>query len=138
MSARRVVIDLTLLVALAIGPPMAALWYHDYKNRLPDFIAEATDDIEIRPRDRESEDKVRAAVAGSLLRRFPVGTEEHSLIEFLSKNRFVPRSPAPDGAREYQFKRGDLVCGETYTVRWKVDENARLTSIDANYEIVCS
>ena len=69
--------------------------------------------------------------------RFPVGSSEDALIDFLTSERFAPQWRRRDGANAAAFVWSGLMCTKTVRVRWRSDAAGRLAEVNGAYESHC-
>jgi len=71
---------------------------------------------------------------GRVRERFPVGTSEDKLIDYLARERFVPEWRRHDDANSSAFVEDGLICEKIARVRWRADAAGALTEVGAAYE----
>jgi hypothetical protein len=69
--------------------------------------------------------------------RFPIGTSEDQLIDFLASENFVPDWPRYDMANSSSFVENGLICKKIGRVRWRADAAGLLTEVGGAYESHC-
>ncbi len=69
--------------------------------------------------------------------RFPVGTSEDKLIDYLKNEHFVPEWRRGDGANSSAFVADGLICEKIARVRWRADAAGALTEVGGAYESHC-
>lgn len=69
--------------------------------------------------------------------RFPLGSDEDALVDFLVSEHFVPEWRRRSGADAAAFVWSGLLCTKTVRVRWRADALGRLTEVDGGYESHC-
>ena len=74
---------------------------------------------------RELDDRLRE--------RFPIGTSEDKLIDYLARERFVPEWRRHDDANSSAFVEDGLICEKIARVRWRADAAGALTEVGGAY-----
>ena len=69
--------------------------------------------------------------------RFPVGTSEDKLIDYLKNEHFVPEWRRRDAPNESAFVWDGLLCTKIVRVRWRGDAAGILTDVGGAYESHC-
>ena len=69
--------------------------------------------------------------------RFPVGSSEDALVDFLTGEHFAPEWRRRDGANAAAFVWSGLMCAKTVRVRWRADATGRLAEVNGAYESHC-
>jgi hypothetical protein len=69
--------------------------------------------------------------------RFPIGTSEDALVDFLTGEHFAPEWRRRDGANAAAFNWSGLLCAKTVRVRWRADATGRLAEVNGAYESHC-
>jgi hypothetical protein len=69
--------------------------------------------------------------------RFPVGTSEDVLVDYLASEHFAPEWRRRDGANAAAFVWSGLVCTEVVRVLWRADATGVLTAVNGAYESHC-
>jgi hypothetical protein len=68
--------------------------------------------------------------------RFPIGTSQDKLIDYLIGANFVPDWPQ-DGANASMFVFNGLICDRIARVLWRADAAGNLTNVSGAYESHC-
>jgi hypothetical protein len=74
---------------------------------------------------------------GRIRERFPIGTSEDKLIDFLASENFVPDWRRRDIANSSSFVESGFICRKIVRVRWRADAAGLLTEVGAVYESQC-
>ena len=74
---------------------------------------------------------------GRIRERFPIGTSEDKLIDFLASENFVPDWRRRDIANSSSLVEGELICRKIVRVRWRADAAGLLTEVGGIYESKC-
>ena len=69
--------------------------------------------------------------------RFPIGTSEDKLIEYLASEKFAPEWRRRDAANASSFVWNGLLCTKNVRVRWRADAAGVLTDVNGAYESHC-
>jgi hypothetical protein len=69
--------------------------------------------------------------------RFPVGSSEDALVDYLAGERFAPEWRRRDGANAAAFVWSGLLCAKIVRVSWRADAAGRLTEVSGAYESHC-
>ena len=69
--------------------------------------------------------------------RFPVGTSEDALVDYLASEHFAPEWRRRDGANAAAFVWSGLLCAKTVRVSWRADATGGLTEVNGAYESHC-
>jgi hypothetical protein len=69
--------------------------------------------------------------------RFPVGTSEDALVDYLASEHFAPEWRRRDGANAAAFVWSGLLCAKVVRVLWRADATGRLTEVNGAYESHC-
>ena len=69
--------------------------------------------------------------------RFPIGSNEDSLVDFLTSEHFAPEWRRRDDVNAAAFVRSGLMCAKTVRVRWRADATGRLAEVNGAYESHC-
>ena len=69
--------------------------------------------------------------------RFPVGSSEDALVDYLAGERFAPEWRRRDGANAAAFVWSGLLCAKIVRVSWRADATGRLTEVNGAYESRC-
>jgi hypothetical protein len=112
-----------LLTAAAFGAGRLAIGSHD----LPAIAATLPGDE--AQFSREFDERIRD--------RFPLGSSEDALVDFLAGERFAPEWRRRDGASSAAFVWSGLLCAKTVRIRWRADATGALTAVDGAYESHC-
>jgi hypothetical protein len=72
-----------------------------------------------------------------ILERFPVGTSEDKLIEYLASEQFAPNWRRRDEANSSTFVQDGLICRKIARVFWRADAGGLLTDVRGAYERHC-
>jgi hypothetical protein len=112
-----------LLVAAAFGAGRLAVGRHDLlaiAATLPGDEAQFSQEFDGRIRDR-----------------FPLGSSEDALVDFLTGEHFAPEWRRRNGANAAAFVSSGLLCAKTLRVRWRADATGRLADVNGAYESHC-
>ncbi len=74
---------------------------------------------------------------GRIRERFPIGTSEDKLIDFLASENFVPDWRRRDTVNSSSFVESGLICRKIVRVRWRADAAGLLTEVGGVYESHC-
>ena len=69
--------------------------------------------------------------------RFPIGTREDKLVEYLASEHFVPEWRRRDGANSSAFVADGLICEKIARVFWRADADGVLTKVGGAYASHC-
>jgi hypothetical protein len=69
--------------------------------------------------------------------RFPIGTSEDKLVDYLVSEGFVPEWRRRDAANASAFVWSGLLCTKIIRVRWRSDSGGVLTDVSGSYEARC-
>ncbi len=69
--------------------------------------------------------------------RFPLGSSEDALVDFLTGEHFAPEWRRRDDANAAAFMWSGLLCTKTVRVRWRADATGVLTAVEGAYESHC-
>jgi hypothetical protein len=69
--------------------------------------------------------------------RFPIGTSEDKLIDYLASEHFVPEWRRRDDANSSAFVEDGLICEKIARVIWRADAAGVLTEVGGAYESHC-
>ncbi len=69
--------------------------------------------------------------------RFPVGTSENKLVDYLASQGFVPEWRRRDAANAASFVWSGLLCTKTVRVAWRADAAGALTQVSGAYDTHC-
>lgn len=69
--------------------------------------------------------------------RFPVGSSEDALVDYLVGEKFSPEWRRRDGANSSVFVADGLICTKTIHVLWRADAAGTLTDVHADYHSQC-
>ena len=100
--------------------------FHDYRA-LPPIVATLTSTES--DFGRELEERLRA--------KFPIGTTEEKLIDFLQTEGFSPDWRRRDELNASQFIRQGVLCNKSVRVLWRSDRDGTLADLIARYESIC-
>jgi hypothetical protein len=78
---------------------------------------------------REFDDRVRE--------RFPIGSGEDKLVDFLTNENFLPDWPRRNSPNASFFLQSGLICQKIARVLWRVDAAGALTDLRGSYESRC-
>ena len=112
-----------LLMAAAFGVGRLA----DGMRSLPEIAATLPGDE--AQFSREFDERIRD--------RFPVGSSEDALVDYLASEHFAPEWRRRDGANAAVFVWSGLLCAKTVRVLWRADATGRLTEVNGAYESHC-
>jgi len=69
--------------------------------------------------------------------RFPIGTNEETLIAYLAGEGFVPQWRRRDEPNTSAFIRNGLLCTDIVRVFWRADATGVLTEVNGAYQSQC-
>lgn len=69
--------------------------------------------------------------------RFPVGTSEDKLLEFLADERFAPEWRRRDDPNAAVFLHQGLLCAQMVRILWRADATGILTEVHGEYQGAC-
>ncbi len=69
--------------------------------------------------------------------RFPVGTSEDKLVDYLASQGFAPEWRRRDAANAAAFVWSGLLCTKTVRVTWRADAAGVLTQVSGAYDSHC-
>lgn len=69
--------------------------------------------------------------------RFPLGSSEGVLIDFVAGEHFAPEWRRRDGANAAAFVWSGLLCTKTVRVNWRADATGVLTEVNGAYDSRC-
>ena len=72
-----------------------------------------------------------------LRERFPIGSDQESLVKYLAGAGFVPEWPRRDGFYGSSFIKSGAICTKIIHVRWRADSSGIVTDIAGSYESRC-
>ena len=78
---------------------------------------------------REFDDRVRE--------RFPIGSSEDKLLDFLTNENFFPDWRRRDNSNSSFFVQSELICQKIVRVFWRADAAGVLTDVRGTYESQC-
>jgi hypothetical protein len=78
---------------------------------------------------REMDERIRE--------RFPIGTSEDKLVDYLAGEGFVPEWRRRDAANASMFVWSGLLCKKTVRALWRADAAGVLTDVNGAYESQC-
>jgi len=112
-----------LLMATAFGAGRLAIGRHELPaiaSTLPGDEAQFSQEFDERIRDR-----------------FPIGSSEDALVDFLTGEHFAPEWRRRDGANAAALVWSGVMCTKTVHVRWRSDATGRLAEVNGAYESHC-
>jgi hypothetical protein len=74
---------------------------------------------------------------GRIRDRFPIGTSEDKLIDYLASEKFNPEWPRHDAANAGTFVWSGLLCTKVVRVLWRADGGGSLTDVRGAYQSQC-
>lgn len=74
---------------------------------------------------------------GRVRERFPVGTSEDKLVDYLASEGFAPEWRRRDAANAGAFVWSGLLCTKTVRISWRADAAGALTQVNGAYESHC-
>ena len=74
-----------------------------------------------------------AAFEQRLKERYPIGSEESSLVFELWTERFVADGLSEDGEKYAEYSRFSFPCRDKWGISWTTDENGRLATMVGRY-----
>ncbi len=74
---------------------------------------------------------------GRIRDRFPVGTSEDKLIDYLATENFKPEWRHRDGANAGAFVWNGLLCTKIVRVLWQADRAGSITEVSGGYQSHC-
>ena len=96
-------------------------------NALPEIAATLPgDESEFN---RELDERVR--------QRFPVGSDEESLLYYLRTQNFIPDWRKRDEPNAAYFIHPGIICEQAVRIIWSADASGKLTSIGGDYKSHC-
>ena len=96
-------------------------------NGLPEIVATLPgDESEFS---RELDERVR--------QRFPVGSDEESLLYYLRTQNFIPDWRKRDQPNAAYFIHPGIICEQVVRIIWSADASGKLTSIAGDYKSHC-
>ncbi len=98
-----------------------------HSNSLPEFVRTLPGD----------EPQFSHELDAWIRNRFPVGSSEDKLLEFLSREQFSPQWRRRDDPNEAVFVHRGLICAQTVQISWRADTAGILTEIHGNYQDSC-
>ena len=69
--------------------------------------------------------------------RFPIGSEEDALIDYLVSQKFAPDWRRRDAANASILVLNGLICQKVIRVNWRAEPSGALTSVSGAYESRC-
>ena len=69
--------------------------------------------------------------------RFPIGTNEEKLIDYLANEKFAPEWRRRDGPNASIFIRNGLFCTDIVRVSWRADAYGLLTEVNGAFKSQC-
>jgi hypothetical protein len=69
--------------------------------------------------------------------RFPLGSSEDALVDFLTSEHFAPEWRRRDGTNAAAFVWSGLLCTKTVRVNWRADATGRIAKVNGAYESHC-
>jgi hypothetical protein len=78
---------------------------------------------------RELDDRVR--------KRFPIGSSEDKLVDFLTNENFLPDWRRRDSPNASFFVQSGLICQKIVRVLWRAEAAGALTDLRGSYESRC-
>ena len=70
-------------------------------------------------------------------RRFPVGSDEESLLYYLRTRNFIPDWRKRDEPNAAYFVHPGIICEQVVRIIWSADASGKLTSIGGDYKSHC-
>lgn len=74
---------------------------------------------------------------GRIRERFPIGTSEDKLIDYLASEKFAPEWRRRDDSNASVFVWNGLICTKAVRVFWRADATGVLTDLNGAYESKC-
>jgi hypothetical protein len=74
---------------------------------------------------------------GRIRERFPIGSSEDKLVDFLANENFIPDWRRRDNPNSSFFVQSGLICQKIVRVFWRADATGDLTDVRGSYESRC-
>jgi hypothetical protein len=74
---------------------------------------------------------------GRIRQRFPIGSSEDKLVDFLANEGFFPDWRSRDNPNASFFVQSGLICQKIVRVFWRADTTGALTDVHGSYESRC-
>ena len=74
---------------------------------------------------------------GRIRQRFPIGSNEDKLVDFLANEGFFPDWRSRDNPNASFFVQSGLICQKIVRVFWRADTTGALTDVHGSYESRC-
>ena len=74
---------------------------------------------------------------GRICQRFPIGSSEDKLVDFLTHENFLPDWRRRDSPNASFFAQSGLICQKIVRVLWRADAAGALTDLRGSYESRC-
>jgi hypothetical protein len=74
---------------------------------------------------------------GRIRERFPIGSSEDNLVDFLANEGFFPDWRSRDNPNASFFVRSGLICQKIVRIFWRADTTGALTDVHGSYQSRC-